>query len=74
MIPRKINDRQPTVSQPQAKLSRAPVIGKSSMPQIIQVTSVERSRTKDYCGQVEGPGIRMNNKPTAGATEMSRNS
>ena len=71
---RKINDTQPTVTQPQAK---DPVIKRSNMPQIIQVTSVEKSKTKysyqyseNYCGQLERPGSRMNNKPASGATHI----
>ena len=71
---RKINDTQPTLTQPQAK---DPVIKRSNMPQIIQVTSVEKSKTKysyqyseNYCGQLERPGSRMNNKPASGATHF----
>ena len=71
---RKINDTQPAVTQPQAK---DPVIKRSNMPQIIQVTSVEKSKTKysyqyseNYCGQLERPGSRMNNKPVCEATDI----
>ena len=71
---RKINDTQPTVTQPQAKDS---VIKRSNMPQIIQVTSVEKSKTKysyqyseNYYDQLERPGSRMNNKPANGATHF----
>ena len=62
---RKIGDRQPPVSQPQAEHPKTLVIGRSSMPQIIQVTSFERSKTKDYRGQSERLGSRMQNGLTA---------
>ena len=68
----------PTVSQPQSGPPKFHVI-KRSVPQIIQVTSVEKSKTKysyqysgNYYGQLERPGGRMNNKPTVGAAELSQ--